>query len=174
MEEYTLAKDIFGERTPSQSICGEGFSPHEIRSPLLILCSDLSMGKGKWKVYINEEILIVSSKTWKGCGSTRSRGRQIKKEFVLRDSKEENGDDERVEKDEGRKTWVPIDVETLISILERWMRISWKMLENKVNWNSDYFNFNFLFQFFGLGLIFISIYLTNLSFDLNFNSISIF
>jgi hypothetical protein len=65
-------------------------------------------------------------------------------------------------------------VETLISILERWMRISWKMLENKVNWNSDYFNFNFLFQFFGLGLIFISIYLTNLSFDLNFNSISIF
>jgi hypothetical protein len=42
----------------------------------------------------------------------------------LRDSKEENGDDEGVKEDEGKKKWVPIDVETLISILERWMRIS--------------------------------------------------
>jgi hypothetical protein len=74
------------------------------------------MEKGKQKVYTNEEILVVSSKRSKGHGSTKGHGCQIKKEFVLKDSKEENGDDERVEKDEGRKTWVPIDVETLISI----------------------------------------------------------
>jgi hypothetical protein len=52
-----------------------------------------------------------------GCGSTRSCGCQIKKEFVLRDLEKENGDDEGVEEEsEGRKNWVPTNVETLISI----------------------------------------------------------
>jgi hypothetical protein len=120
MEEYTLAKDIFGERIPSQSICGEGFSAHAIKSSLPIFCSDLGRGKGKQKVYIGEEILIASSKK----GSTRGCGRQIKKEFVLRDLKKENGDDEGVEEDEGKKKWVPTNVESLTSIIERWMRIS--------------------------------------------------
>ncbi len=68
--------------------------------------------------------MIVPSKKGRGHGSTRGCGHQIKKEFVLRDSKEENGDDEGVEKDEGKKKWVPTDVETMISIIERWMRIS--------------------------------------------------
>jgi hypothetical protein len=66
-------------------------------------------------VYTNEEILIVSSKKSKGHGSTRGHGYQIKKKFVLKHLEEENGDDERVKEDEGRKNWVPIDVETLIS-----------------------------------------------------------
>jgi hypothetical protein len=66
-------------------------------------------------VYTNEEILIVSSKKSKGHGSTRGHGCQIKKKFVLKHLEEENGDDERVKEDEGRKNWVPIDVETLIS-----------------------------------------------------------
>ncbi len=33
----------------------------------------------------------------------------------MKDLEEENGDDERAKEDEGRKNWVPIDVETLIS-----------------------------------------------------------
>jgi hypothetical protein len=48
--------------------------------------------------------LIISSKRSRGHGSTRGCGCQIKKEFVLKDSKEENGDDERVEKIEVGKT----------------------------------------------------------------------
>lgn len=116
MEEYTFAKNISSEGTPSQGICGEGFSPYVIKSSLLILCNDLGKGKGKKKVYTNEEIFIVSSKKSKGHGNTRSRGCQMKKKFVLKNSKKEIGDDERVKEDEGRKNWVPIDVETLISI----------------------------------------------------------
>jgi hypothetical protein len=58
---------------------------------------------------------IVSSKKGRGCVSIRGCGRQINKEFGLRDLKEEN---------EGKKKWVRTDVETLISIIERWMKIS--------------------------------------------------
>ncbi len=53
--------------------------------------------------------------------------------------------------------------------MEKWMRILWRMLENKVHWNSNCFNFSFLFQIFGLGLIFILIYLKKFILDLNFN-----
>ncbi len=117
MEEYTLAKDIYGEGTPTQGICGEGSSLYAIKSSFLALCNDLGMGKGKQKVYIDEDILIVSSKRGRGHGSTRGRGCQIKKEFVLKDLKEKNGHDGGVEeKFEGRKNWVPTNVETLISI----------------------------------------------------------
>jgi hypothetical protein len=98
MEKYTLAKD-----TPSQGIYGEGFSPYVIRSFLLVLYNDLGIGKGKQKVYTNEEILIVSSKRSKRHGSARGHGCQIKKGLVLRDLEEENGNDERVEETEGRK-----------------------------------------------------------------------
>lgn len=117
MEEYTLAKDISGERTPKQGICGEGISPYVIKSSLPILYSDLGMRKGKWKVYIDEDILIVSSKRCRGHDNIKGHGCQIKKEFVLKDLEEENGNDERVEEEfEGRKNWVPTNVETLISI----------------------------------------------------------
>jgi hypothetical protein len=113
MEEYTLTKDISGEGTPSQSICGEVFFPYVIKSSLVVLCNDLKRGKGKQNVYIDEEILIVSPKRSKGHGSIRGRGCQIKKEFVLRDSEEENGNDERVEENDGMKNQVPINVGNL-------------------------------------------------------------
>jgi hypothetical protein len=47
MEEYTFAKDIYSEGTPKQGICGEEISPYIIKSSLLVLYSDLGMGKGK-------------------------------------------------------------------------------------------------------------------------------
>jgi hypothetical protein len=75
------------------------------------------MGKGKRKVYIDEDILIVSSKRGRGRGSTKGCGCQIKREFVLKDLEEKNGNDEGVEeKSKGRKNWVPTNVETLIFI----------------------------------------------------------
>jgi len=117
MEEYTFAKDIYSEGTPKQGICGEGISPYTIKSSLLVLYSDLGMGKRKWKVYIDEDILIVSSKRGRGRDSTTGHGCQIKMEFVLKDLEEENENDEGVEeKSKGRKNWVPTNVETLISI----------------------------------------------------------